>query len=154
ERLAKARAEAERKRKAEEERKRREREAAAQRARDAQEARKREEAERALQDMLAAEDRARDARAAGLEDLYKLQIKQKIQRNWNPPPLSGSVSCELRVRQLRTGDLHSIERVDCNGNAPLERSLQAAAERASPFPRPDDPSLFDPLLIFKLNTDD
>ncbi len=148
-------AEARRKAAAEEaERKERERQAALERAREAQDARRRQEAEAELQAALAAEEQRRNAVDAGLLAQYKLKIKQKIQRNWSPPALSGPVNCVLRVRQLITGDVAEIERVDCGGNSALERSLAAAASKASPFPEPDDASLFDPILVFEFRSEE
>ncbi len=134
--------------------KERERKAAAERARAAQEARRQAEAENSLKDLMAAEEARRDAVDAGLQAQYIARIKQKIERNWSPPPVSANTRCVLLVRQLRTGDLASVDSVDCGGNAPLERSLRAAAERASPFPRPDDPALFDPNLRILFETED
>lgn len=153
---AEAERQAAQRRKAEAERKAlAEQKAAAERARKAQQQRdRRADAEAELQANLAAEEQRRQAVDSGLLAQYKLKIKQKIQRNWSPPPLAGPVTCRLRVRQLRTGDVISVEQVDCNGNAALERSLEAAANKASPFPRPGDESLFDPILVFEFESDE
>ena len=122
---------------------RREREAASKRA----------EAESQLAAGLAEEERRRSAVDAGLLAVYLAKIKQKIERYWRPPPFNEGDRCILRARQLRTGDLASVDSVDCGGNAALERSLEAAVTQASPFPLPDDPSLFDPNLRLEFDPD-
>ncbi|MEM1261599.1 MAG: cell envelope integrity protein TolA [Pseudomonadota bacterium] len=141
---------AEQKRREEEQRRaaelERERKAAAERARKAQEARRQAEAEDALKAMLAAEEARNSAVDAGLQAAYIAAIKQDIQRSWTPPAISGEIRCEVLVRQARSGTVISVDQVDCGGNAPLERSLEAAVFKADPLPRPDDPNLFDPNL--------
>ncbi|MEO1036168.1 MAG: cell envelope integrity protein TolA [Pseudomonadota bacterium] len=155
-RLAEERRKAEQRRKEQERRaaEERERKAAAERARAAQEARRKREAEEALQAAIADEEAVRDAVDSGQQAAYVLAIKQRIQRFWSPPPVSGRVDCVLLVRQLRTGDLANVESVECGGNEPLERSLRSAAERASPFPLPDDMRLWDANLRILFSNED
>ena len=114
---------------------------------------KQDELEQQMAAGIAAEERRTSAVDAGLLAVYLAKIRQKIQRYWRPPPFSEGASCVLRARQLRTGDVVSIESVDCGGNAALERSLEAAVNQASPLPTPDDPSLFDPNLRLIVDPD-
>lgn len=147
----------------------RKRDAAEKKRREDDEARKRVEAEIARKEReaamkqdeleqqmaagIAAEERRTSAIDAGLLAVYMAKIRQKIQRYWRPPPFSEGAKCELRARQLRTGDVVSVDSVDCGGNAALERSLEAAVNKASPLPTPDDPSLFDPNLVLIVDPD-
>ena len=157
ERVAEQKRKEEAARRAEEERRQaeeRERKAAADRARAAQEARRQAEAEEALQAQLAEEEARYSAVDAGLQFAYITKIKQKIQRSWSPPAVTGNPKCEVLVRQLRDGTVANIERVDCGGAEPLERSLRAAINRASPLPLPDEASLFDPNLRIVFDPED
>jgi len=165
---AKARAEEEARREREEEA-RRQREAEAEKERQRIEAerkrqedierqraeneRQRREAEAAQrQSEIAAEERRLAAIDSGARAAYMFAIQQKIMRNWaQPPSAKPGLECDVRVRQLPTGDVQSATIVSCNGDAAVERSIVAAVEKASPLPLPDDPSIFERnlMLVFK-----
>jgi colicin import membrane protein len=83
---------------------------------------------------------------------YVYAIQQKIERNWiRPASAMPGLECVVLVRQVPGGEVvgASIER--CNGDAAVQRSIEAAVFKASPLPEPDNPSLFDRNLriIFK-----
>lgn len=169
-RMAEAEAEAERKRQqaAEAERKRKEaaeaerkrKEAEAERQRQAEEERKRREEEQRkqaleaqLRDALEAEEARAGAIDAGLLAQYVEVIRQKVERNWiRPPGVPDGVSCEVRVRQLRNGEVVSVQVINCAGGEVLIRSIETAVRKASPLPLPRDPSLFEPNLRFPFKT--
>ncbi|MEL7373405.1 MAG: cell envelope integrity protein TolA, partial [Pseudomonadota bacterium] len=89
----------------------------------------------------------------GLQAKYIEVIRQRVRRNWNPPPNTpGEIICTVRVRQLRSGDVVSVVVSDCPGGDALSRTLSRAVEKSSPLPPPDDPSLFEPNLVLRFNT--
>jgi colicin import membrane protein len=55
----------------------------------------------------------------------------------------------VQVRQSATGEVISARVVNCNGDAAVERSIEAAVYKASPLPLPDNRLLFDPNLRFR-----
>ena len=161
-------AEAEQKRRAEAaERKRREeearlaREAEAERKRQEDIARQRaenerlrkEELEREEAELRAAEIQAEGTRLAARSSqamaAYAYAIQQKVMRNWaRPATARAGISCEVLVRQTRSGDVITVDIGDCNGDAAVRRSIEAAVNKASPLPVPGDPNLFEQNLRF------
>jgi colicin import membrane protein len=154
----KAKAEAERKQaeaktKAEAERKEQERKAAEAKAeadRKAEVARQekaRREAELAA--AMAAEEDLWAAQQSGEMDRYIALIQQKVQRNWVPPASAQpGLECEVAVVQLPNGDVVDARTVRCNGDAAVQRSIEAAVRRSSPLPMPDNRALFERNLRF------
>ena len=166
--------EAEEQRKREEEaRRRREEEARRQREQEAELERRRQEAELERQREIERqreenERKRREAEAAALaaaiaeEDerlqainsnemaAYQFALQQKVLRNWaRPASAKAGLDCLVAVRQSATGDVISADVVSCNGDAAVERSIEAAVYKASPLPMPDNPVLFDPNLRFR-----
>jgi colicin import membrane protein len=143
------RQEEERRRAEEAERQRQEEEARVARERAAEEERRRREAEeaarlqadldRAIESELAA-NRARDS---GLYDEYIRNITNQIRQRWiRPPGAPADLECVVHVTQIPSGDVTSISVGSCNGDAAVIRSIEVAVQKASPLPRPGDPSLF------------
>ena len=98
---------------------------------------------------------ARAAEDSGLLDIYVTSIRQKVERNWiRPAGAVKGLDCEVRVRQIPGGDVVDVRIVRCNGDATVVRSIEAAVYRASPLPRPTDPSLFEKELIFRVAPED
>lgn len=156
-------AEAARKREAEAARKReeaaaRKREAEAARKREAEAAARRERERQAeldaqLREAMEAEEARQGAINSGLLAQYVEVIRQKVERNWSRPPgVADGISCEIRVRQLRSGEVVSVQVVNCAGGEVLIRSIETAVRKASPLPQPRDPSLFDANLRFPFKT--
>jgi colicin import membrane protein len=122
----------------------REREEAARREKEAQVARQQRQAEDELQRALAAEDERRAAEAAGLMDQYIRLIQDKIERSWIPPVTArAGLECTVAVVQIPGGDVIDARVTSCNGDEAVIRSIEAAVRRASPLPKPPDPSLFE-----------
>lgn len=163
------------KRKEEEDRKRREREEAERKKREeAEKERLREEAERKRQediqrqreenerrrreleaeqrqDELEAEERRFAARNSAEMTAYQFAIAQKIRRSWAVPASAGPETlCTVKVRQSPNGDVLDVNIVSCNGDAAVQRSVEAAIRRASPLPEPSNPDLFDRNLTLNL----
>lgn len=152
--------EAERKQRAEAERKRREdaeRERLADIKRKQQEAeqRKREESDRRaqqaredqLQRELAEEEARMGAVNAGLLNQYIAMLQQRIERNWNrPPSAQAGLQCRVIVNQAPTGMVLSVQIRECNGDAAVRQSIEAAVLRSSPLPPPPDRRLFERTL--------
>lgn len=129
---ARRKAEEEAKRKAEEERRRQEAEAAARREREAE-----------LRAQMDAEERRLAAIRSGKQQQWTNAITDRVMRNWSQPPnLGDRFYCEFRVRQIPGGEVVSVENVRCDNDV-LRRSAEAAIWRASPFPAPPEPSLFE-----------
>jgi len=140
--LERRRQEAERRRLEEIERQRLENE---RRRREAEEA----ERQRRLQEELDDEQARIDAMNAGAMARYMFALQQKIERNWVQPPSAGpGTSCVVSVTQLPSGEVVRVVVESCNGDENVRRSVEAAVNKASPLPRPEDPSLFERNLRF------
>jgi colicin import membrane protein len=135
--LERRRQEAEQKRLEEIERQRRENELA--RAAAAAEAR-----ERRLQEELTAEAERLEALGSGELDRYIFAITQRIEQNWIKPASAGpGLECVINVRQVPGGEVISATIERCNGDAAVQRSIEAAVFKASPLPEPSNPALFE-----------
>jgi colicin import membrane protein len=161
----KEREEAERKKREEEERKKREEEEKerqrqeAERKRQEDIKRQREENERLRREAeaaqrqaeLDAEERRFAARNSAEMAAYQFAIAQKIRRNWAVPASAGpETQCSVRVTQLPGGEVVSVNIISCNGDAAVQRSVEAAIRRSSPLPEPSNPDLFDRNLTLNL----
>jgi colicin import membrane protein len=135
----KAQAEADRQRKAEAERKR-----------VAEiERKQKEEAERrkAADDAKLQQQREADLKSQ-IEE-YIAMIEQAIVRNWNRPPSArAGLECTVKVAQTPSGTVLSVQIGQCNGDAAVKQSIEAAVIKASPLPMPPDPRVFDRNLVF------
>jgi colicin import membrane protein len=94
------------------------------------------------EELFAAED-------SGLLDQYAEIIRQKVERNWiRPASAREGINCVVLVKQIPGGDVIDVRVAECNGDAAVVRSIEAAVLRSSPLPPPPDPSLFDRSLRF------
>jgi colicin import membrane protein len=142
-------ADAEKRRKDEEVRKERERQEA-ERVRLAEIERQREEnarlkaeSEAARQAELDAESNRLVAMQADAKAAYAYAIRQRIMNRWvQPPTATAGIECIVNIRQLPGGEVVSVSIGRCNGDAAVQRSIEAAVQRASPLPAPEDPSVF------------
>jgi len=142
---------ARREREAEEARERRRKELEEQRQRDIERQREenRLEEERLANDsrnaLIAAEAAQIEAQNSTEAQIYQTMIKQKVTRNWaRPGTAQDDLSCAVAVTQVPGGEVLSAKVIDsqCNGDAFVKRSVEAAVMRASPLPQPDNPLLF------------
>ncbi len=157
-------AEAEKQRQAEEAERRRNEEAERERQRQEVERKRQEDIERQRQENerqrreaeaaarraeIGAEDARLAAVNAGALERYMFALQQKVQRNWVKPASAGpGLECVVSVRQLPGGEVVDVTIGTCNGDAAVQRSIEAAIYKASPLPLPDDPSLFERNLRF------
>lgn len=172
ERIERERKEAEA-RAAEQERKRKEAEDKARRERELEEKRRKAEEERlaeierqrqenirkqkeaeaaAMQAAMDEEARRIASINSGARAAYVFAIQQQIQRNWvRPASATPGIECELSVTQLPDGQVTRVSITRCNGDAAVERSIEQAVFKASPLPKPSDPSIFERNLriVFK-----
>ena len=93
-------------------------------------------------------DRAAAARAASEREARQSEwvdvLQRHIQKYWiRPPSALEDFSCGVDVELLPDGTVVNVRIASSCGNAPLDRSVQDAVYRASPLPRPSDPSVFD-----------
>lgn len=158
---AQAQADAERQRKAEAERKRvaeieRKQKEEAERRKAADDARLQQQREAELQNQIQEEEGRSQAENAGLLNQYIAMIEQRIVRNWNRPPSARSgLECRVRVAQTPGGTVLSVQIEQCNGDAAVKQSIEAAVMRSSPLPPPPDPRLFERNLVLVFRpTDD
>ena len=102
-----------------------------------------------LQRQLAEEEGRTQAVNSGLLNQYVAMIEQHVVRQWNRPATARSgLECEVRVAQTPTGTVLSAQVTQCNGDAAVKQSIEAAVLRASPLPLPPDPRLFERNLVF------
>jgi colicin import membrane protein len=74
---------------------------------------------------------------------WEAQIQARIQRSWlRPPSAHSGIDCIAYVTQVPGGEVTNVRLGQCNGDATVRASIQAAAYRASPLPPPPDPALF------------
>ncbi|HKE94985.1 MAG TPA: cell envelope integrity protein TolA [Povalibacter sp.] len=147
-----AKADAERKRVVEIERKQQEE---AQKRKAAEEARQQSSREEELRKQLAEEEGLMQAESAGLNNQYAALIQQQIERNWNRPPSARpGLECRIRVTQAPNGVVLSAQVEQCNGDAAVKQSIEAAVMRSSPLPPPPDRRLFQRNLILNFKPAD
>jgi colicin import membrane protein len=97
-----------------------------------------------LQHSLAAEEHVMAARSNGQLASWEAQIQARIQRAWlRPPSARAGINCIVYVTQVPGGEVVNVRLGECNGDAAVRESIQAAAFRASPLPPPPDPALFE-----------
>jgi colicin import membrane protein len=135
--LERQRLEAEKKRQEDIERQRLENE---RRRREAEEG----ERQRQFEAEVADEQRRLDAMSSGELDRYVFAIQRRIQQAWVPPASAiPGLKCVVQVRQVPGGQVTGVTITSCNGDAAVQRSIEAAVYRASPLPEPENPALFD-----------
>ena len=84
---------------------------------------------------------------------WQYAIQQKITRNFVLPasaPATG-LECIVNVRQLPGGRVVDVRVGRCNGADVVRRAIEAAVNKASPLPSPDNPNIFerDLQIVFK-----
>ena len=125
----------------------------AQREREASVKRDAEERKR-IADAMAAEETQREAareqaaRAASEREVKQAQwadvLSRHIARNWvRPPSTAEDFQCQLHLQLLPDGSVTNARIEKSCGSAQLDKSVEDAVYRASPLPKPEDPSVFD-----------
>jgi colicin import membrane protein len=143
-RIADAKKKAEEKRKADE----------AKRKAD-EEAKVRAASEAELRKSLEAEERLTALRSSNAMVSWIGQIANRIQRAWlKPPSARPGIECIVHVTQVPGGVVTSAKVGECNGDAAVRESIEAAVMRASPLPPPPDPALFERDLDIRFKPQD
>ena len=145
EEVERLRAEAERKRLEDLERQRLENQRLRQEAEEA-------EMERRRQSELEDEELRLAALSADDKSRWAYAIQQQITRNFiQPASAPEGLECIVQVKQLPGGQVVNVEIGRCNGDAAVRRAIEAAVNKASPLPSPDNPGVFerDLTLIFR-----
>ncbi len=114
-----------------------------------------EAAERQRQQQLEIDAEAQRLARMAADDVTRWQyaIRQKITRNFVLPasaPATG-LECIVNVRQLPGGRVVDVRVGRCNGDDVVRRAIEAAVNKASPLPSPDNPNIFerDLQIVFK-----
>lgn len=129
--------------------------AAAEAARKAEAQRRQTQREADLASQLAAEEELLAAADSGQLDQYAEIIRQKVERNWiRPASARQGLNCVVLVRQIPGGEVVEVRVTECNGDAAVVRSIEAAVLRSSPLPAPPNPALFDRSLRFEFRPQD
>jgi len=124
----------------------------AQRRKAAEEARAQAAREAELRRQLEEEEGRMQALDAGAGNVYAALIEQRIVRNWyRPPSARPGLRCVVHVTQAPGGTVLSVRIGECNGDAAVKQSIEAAVMRSSPLPPPPDARLFERNLelVFK-----
>lgn len=75
---------------------------------------------------------------------YSDRIRDKIRGNIVlPPELKGNPTAIFEVVQLPSGEVISTRLVKSSGHSGYDAAVERAILKASPLPKPDDPSLFE-----------
>jgi colicin import membrane protein len=142
EEVERLRAEAERKRLEDLERQRLENQRLRQQAEE-------DEMERQRRSELADEEQRLAALSADDKSRWAYAIRQQITRNFiRPASAPENLECIVNVKQLPGGQVVNVEIGRCNGDAAVRRAIEAAVNKASPLPSPDNPAVFERDLRF------
>ncbi len=81
--------------------------------------------------------------SAGSEDFkfppYLLRVRDKIESNWNPPPVAKGARAKVAFTILRSGRVGEVKLQDSSGNFYFDQAAIRAILSSSPFPQmPDD----------------
>ena len=77
-------------------------------------------------------------------------IRAKVERAWlKPPSVTAALDCAVRVTQVPGGEVVSVNILQCNAEASVRESIEAAVYRASPLPQPPDASIFERVIEFR-----
>ena len=99
---------------------------------------------------LAAEEHAEALRASGVVTAWTNSIRAKVERAWlKPPSVTAALDCAVRVTQVPGGEVVSVNILQCNAEASVRESIEAAVYRASPLPQPPDASIFERVIEFR-----
>lgn len=83
---------------------------------------------------------------------YIALMQEKVKGNWIYPTADAKgLECVVRVRLNKDGKVLLVQVVHGSGNAPFDRSVEAAVLKSSPLPLPADPTIMEgfPELRFK-----
>jgi len=81
--------------------------------------------------------------STGSEDFkfppYLVAIRDKIESNWNPPPVAKGAKAKIQFTVLRSGRVGEVKLQDSSGNFYFDQAAVRAILQSSPFPHmPED----------------
>lgn len=80
---------------------------------------------------------------------YQKTLFYNILKNWNYPEFSGKDwKCKVGVLQSSTGNVISIDFVDCEDNVSFRKAVKITLFKSSPLPLPDNMELYNELMYF------
>ena len=65
---------------------------------------------------------------------YLLIVRDKVERNWNPPPGAKGVKVKVAFRVLRSGRVGEAKLQESSGNFYFDQAAMRAILASSPFP--------------------
>jgi TonB family protein len=65
---------------------------------------------------------------------YLAIVRDKVERNWNPPPGAKGATVKVLFRILRSGRVGEAKLVDSSGNFYFDQAAMRAILASSPFP--------------------
>jgi len=102
-----------------------------------------------------AEEHAMALRDGSLGAQWAAAIEARVQRAWIRSASAGAgLDCTVAVTQVPGGEVVGVRVQSCNGDETVRESIEAAVYRASPLPRPPDPSLFERNLEVRFKPDE
>lgn len=105
------------------------------------------EAQRMANAAAAEAEQRSSANARGLAN-YIGKIKGKIRGNIVlPPNIQGNPPAVIEITQLPTGQVLNVKIRRSSGNLALDAAIERGILSSSPLPKPDDPSLFQRILV-------
>ncbi len=70
---------------------------------------------------------------------YLVTIRDKIESNWNPPPVAKGAKAKIQFTVLRSGRVGEVKLQDSSGNFYFDQAAVRAILQSSPFPHmPED----------------
>jgi colicin import membrane protein len=87
------------------------------------------------------------ARSRGLEN-YISKIRNKIRNNITlPPSITGNPEGLYEITQLPSGEVIDVKTRRSSGNPMLDAAIERAIRKSDPLPKPDQPELFQRVLV-------
>ncbi|HCW91425.1 MAG TPA: cell envelope integrity protein TolA, partial [Marinobacter sp.] len=88
--------------------------------------------------------RAREARMASESEKYQALIRERLSREWYPPPsATEDMTTRLRITLLPTGELSQVDLLESSGNSAFDNSARRAVQSLQRYPVPDDRDTFE-----------
>ncbi|MHB8843230.1 MAG: cell envelope integrity protein TolA [Nitrospirota bacterium] len=66
---------------------------------------------------------------------YLAIVRDKVERNWNPPPGAKGSKVKVKFKVLRSGRVGEVNIQESSGNTYFDMAAQRAIDNSSPFPR-------------------
>ena len=77
---------------------------------------------------------------------YATTVLSRVFHNWEQPQDLAGVTCLIRVKQNREGEVLGVAFQDCPDEEDVRDSLIAAVAKAQPLPQPGNPTCFNEMI--------